>query len=83
VDLDGKFLDELGDPKTLASCVHDDLPTQLPRSETGFDKSYTLLVQSKPSDILDLVVEQESLLRVSIRSSNPKNQIRAFLYENS
>jgi hypothetical protein len=32
---------------------------------------------------LDLVVEQESLLRISMRSKNPKNQVRAFLYENS
>ena len=67
----------------LANCPHDDLPKQLPVSETGFDKSLTLLVQEKPSDILDLVVEQDSLLRVSIRSSNPRNQVKAFLYEDS
>jgi hypothetical protein len=64
VQLDGKFLDELGDTGTLANCMHDDLPRQLPRSETGFDKSFTLLVQLKPADILDLVVEQDSLLRI-------------------
>jgi hypothetical protein len=41
------------------------------------------LVQEKPSDDLDLVVEAESLLRVSIHSSSPQNQVKAFLYENS
>jgi len=83
LELDGRFLDELGDPRILASCPHDDLPRNLPHAEAGFDKSLTLLVQEKPADVLDLVVEQESLLRVSIHSSNPKNQVTAFLYENS
>jgi len=76
-------LDGLGDTSLMGSCPHDDLPSELPISETGFDKTYTLLVQAKPSDTLDLVVEQESLLRLSMRSKNPKNQVRAFLYENN
>jgi hypothetical protein len=82
-DRDGRLLDELGDPSLLANCPHDDLPAALPRSETGFDRSFTLLVQEKPHDVLDLVIDQESLVRVAIHSSSPKNQVKAYLYENS
>jgi len=80
---DSKLLDELGDPHLLANCPHDDLPGKFPISEIGFDESLKLLVKEKPADILDLIVEQESFVRVSIHSSNPKNQVNAFLYENS
>lgn len=80
---DSRLLDELGDPALLATCTHDDLVSELPRSENGFDRSFTLLVQQKPSDFLDLVIEQESLLRVVVHSKSPKNQVNVFLYENS
>jgi len=80
---DSKLLDELGDPGLLATCPHDDLVSQLPHSENGFDRSFTLLVQEKPADVLDLVIEQESLLRVSVHSNSPKNQVKVFLYQNS
>ena len=82
-DFDRKLLDQLGDVSALASCPHDDLPGSFPVSEDGFDVSYTLLVQEKPADVLDLVVEADSLLRVQIHSDNPKNQVWAFLYQNS
>ena len=54
---DSRLFDELGDVSSLASCQHDDLPSSLPIAEEGFDKSYTLLVQEKPSDSLEFVVE--------------------------
>jgi len=77
------LLDEVGDSALFSACRHDDLPASFPRSETGFDKTYKLQVQQKPYDTLDLVVEQESLVRISIHSTNPKNQVKAFLYEDS
>ena len=79
-DRDSRLLDELGDPSLLANCPHDDLPATLPRSETGFDRSFTLLVQEKPSDVLDLVIDQESLIRVAIHSGSTKNQVKAYLF---
>ena len=42
---DLKILDEIGEQTDIMVCEHDDLPTKgLPIGETGFDKSYTLLV---------------------------------------
>jgi len=78
--MDSMLLNELGDTRTFGSCLHDDLPYVLPITESGFDESYDLLVQEKPSDILELVVLRESLVRISIRSSSFKNQVRAFVY---
>jgi hypothetical protein len=78
---DTRLLDELGATNWLENCRHDDLPRHLPASEGGFDKALRLLVQEKPADILDVIVERESLLRITIHSSNSRNQVRAFLYE--
>lgn len=79
---DAKLLDELGETDFMESCPHDDLKS-LPRSEVGFDMDLTLLVQEKPHDTLDLVIEVDSFVRISIYSANTINQVRAFLYENS
>lgn len=83
VERDAKIIDEMGDTHWLGNCEHDDLPSHLPISEAGFDKALRLLVQEKPSDMIDLVIEQDSLLRVTIHSSNSRNQVKAFLYENA
>jgi len=77
---DVRLLDEVGDQSQLASCVHDDLPASLPVGGTGFDSAFKLLVQTKPSDTLDLVVEEDSVVRVHLHSESPKNQVRAFIY---
>jgi len=74
------LLDEIGDQGQLNSCIHDDLPGQLPVGGTGFDQAFKLLVQTKPSDTFDLVVEQDSVVRVHVHSENPKNQVRAYIY---
>lgn len=79
---DSSLLDEVGDQSQLSSCVHDDLPPQLPIGETGFDQQYKILVQMKPSDTMDLVIEQDSVVRVHVHTYNPKNQVRAFIYAN-
>ena len=42
----------------------------------------TLLVQEKPHDTLDLIIEVDSFVRVEIYSPNTINQARAFIYEN-
>ena len=39
-------------------------------------------MQTKPSDTMDLVVEQDSVVRVQIHTYNPKNQVRAFIFSN-
>jgi len=79
--LDDQMMSEMGDLNNLGDCKHDDLPAGLPAIETGFDRSFVLLAQEKPSDFLDLVIERESLLRVSIHTHNEKNQISAYLLE--
>lgn len=81
VELDSRLLGELGDSSLLANCPYDDLPASLPKVETGFDRSFTLLAQEKPADFLEIVVERESLLRVTIHSSNSMNQVSAYLLE--
>jgi len=77
---DERLLSEVGDQAQLFSCVHDDLPAKLPVGGTGFDEAFKLLVQAKPSDSLDLVIEQDSVVRVHMHSESPKNQVRAFIY---
>jgi len=67
----------------FGSCPHDDLPYDLPVSESGFDRYYNLLIQEKPADNLDLVVMQESLLRISIKTNSVKNQVRVFIYSDA
>lgn len=79
--LDSRMLDELGDPLLLESCPHDDLPASLPETESGFDRTFSLLVQEKPADHLALVVERESLLRVQVHTSNTKNEVGVYLLE--
>jgi hypothetical protein len=74
-------LTELGDATILQNCAYDDFPSNLPQTESGFDRSFTLLTQEKPADFLDIVVERPSLLRVSVHSTNSKNQISAYLLE--
>jgi hypothetical protein len=69
---DAKLLDEVGETDFLASCPHDDLKT-FPISEVGFEMDLTLLIQEKPHDTLDLVIEVESFVRVSIYSGNTVN----------
>ena len=69
---DAKLLDELGDTHFLSSCPHDDLKA-FPYSEVGFEMDLTLLVQEKPHDTLDLVIEVDSFVRISIYSPNTIN----------
>ena len=40
-------------------------------------------MQEKPSDTLNLVIEQDSVVRVHIHTYNPNNQIRAFIYSSN
>ena len=84
-DKNVEMLDEFGGDiaKVFTSCIHDDIPSSLPISESGFDKSYKLKVQEKPADTIEIVIEQDSLLRVSIHSKNHKNQVTAYLYQDS
>lgn len=72
---DAKLLNELGADaaSTLGACVHDDLPDALPAVAGGFDRSFTLLTQAKPSDLLEVVVEANSILRVAIHTASEKN----------
>jgi hypothetical protein len=83
VERDSKLIDEVGETSWLGNCEHDDLPTSLPASVDGFDKHFRLMVQEKPSDFIDLIVERDSLLRINIHSSNSRNQIKGFLYESA
>lgn len=82
---DTKLLDELGADatSTLGACMHDDLPDALPVVAAGFDRSFTLLAKEKPSDLLEVVVEANSILRVAIHTANEKNQVSAYLLEHA
>jgi hypothetical protein len=70
--MNAKLLDELGETNFIESCPHDELKP-FPISEIGFERDLTLLVQQKPHDMLDLVIEVDSFVRVSIYSANPVN----------
>lgn len=82
---DTKLLDELGDDAraTLGACVHDDLPESFPVVAAGFDRSLTLLSKTKPFDLLAVVVEAESILRVAVHTRSEKNQVSVYLLEHA
>jgi hypothetical protein len=82
VATDQRLIDELGDSEFIESCPHDELKP-FPISEVGFEMALNLLTQEKPHDTLDLVIEVDSFVRISIYSPNTINQARAFIYENS
>jgi hypothetical protein len=67
------LINEVGETSWIGNCEHDDLPSSLPASVDGFDKSLKLMVQEKPSDFLDLIIEQDSLIRINVHSSNSRN----------
>jgi len=82
---DNKILEELGDQadQWIGNCEHDDIPTFLPASIDGFDKSLKLLVAQKPADFLDLTVERDALVRIQVHSSNSRNQVKVFIYQSA
>ena len=66
-EMDNNLLSEMGG-SSFKSCQFDDVPLELPVSESGFDESFTFVVQEKPYDLIDLVVEQDSLVKVALHS---------------
>lgn len=63
-EVDNKLRNEISDFSEFADCKHDDLPASFPPSEIGYDRSFTLLTQSKAADFIEIVVEHESIMRV-------------------
>ena len=55
------------------NCEHDELKFELPDGEEGFDLSFDLLVQTKPSDEINVAVSQDSIARIYTHSTNAKN----------
>lgn len=37
----------------------------------------------KPFELIDLIVEEESLFKIQINVKNPKNSVNVFIYENA
>jgi hypothetical protein len=64
-------------------CEHDELKFELPDGEEGFDLSFNLLVQTKPSDEINVAVSQDSIARIYTHSTNAKNQIKPYIYQDN
>ena len=65
------------------TCRYDEIPSSLPATESGYDISFDLRLGHKPFDFIDVVVEEPSLFKVLFTVTNPRNNLNAFIYQNS
>ncbi len=65
------------------TCRYEEIPKVLPTSETGYDLTYNFMFSERAHDLIDLIVEQDSLFRIYIEVPNPLNNLNVFLYQNS
>lgn len=63
------------------TCNYEELPKSFPATETGFDITYNLMFQEKVFDVVDVLVEEDSVLKVFANVPNPKNNVNIFLYD--
>jgi hypothetical protein len=72
--------DDLRNLREFASCNYDEMPRRFPISDEGFDRQYTFQVSSSTSEIIDLVLEEPSVVKVFVNARNTKNKIKAQLH---
>lgn len=79
----GELVRNMGSLADFKSCMHDDFKVRVDKGAEGFDNGFHLKVQEKMSDSVSLIVEQDSVIRVTTHSENAKNQLNAFIYQNN
>ena len=79
---DARLFAEFGDLAGLGTCDYDEFAITLRQGEEGLDQGFNLKVQEKWSDSVTLIVEHDSVIRVSLHATNARNQILGFLYQN-
>jgi hypothetical protein len=72
--------DDLRNLHEFQTCNYDEIPRRFPISDDGFDRQYTFSMSSSTSQIIDLVIEEASFVKVFLSPRNPKNMIKAQLH---
>lgn len=62
------------------TCRYEEIPKMLPISDSGFDITYNFMFSERSHDLIDLIVEEDSLFRIFIETPNPRNNLNVFLY---
>ena len=55
------------------------MPQNFPISDEGFERQYTFLMTNAAKQVIDLIIEEPSLVRVVINIRNQKNVVTAHL----
>ena len=77
---DNEIVEELQD-FVNPSCAYDEIPPLLVgREGSPFTASYNLRFSHKQFEVIDVILEEPSLLKVSFHVPNPNNILTAFLY---
>lgn len=77
---DETIIEEMGSMAKTITCEHDDLSVGVIRASEAYDREFNLVIQTKPSDDISLVIDRDSLIRFGTHSKNDGNQIKGFLY---
>jgi len=74
-------LDDIRNIREFSTCKHSEMPQRFPISDEGFERQYTFLVSNSAKKVINLIIEEPSLIRVVIKSRNPDNKIHAQLLQ--
>jgi hypothetical protein len=72
---------ELGE--ALTECSSDELPLALEGTESGYDLSYRVQIPKVSSQEIQIIVLEDSLLKVMTSTTNHKGNINMFLYRHN
>ena len=74
-------LDDLRDLHEYMTCHHNELPEHFPISDEGFERQYTFKVSGGAQQIVDLIIEEPSLIRVLLTMHSEENHVQAILLQ--
>jgi hypothetical protein len=66
-----------------ATCRYEEVPKVLSASESGYDLTYNFMFSEKSYELIDILVEEDSLFKLFLNVDNPKNNLNAFMYQGS
>ena len=72
--------DDLRNLHEFQTCNYDAIPRRFPISDDGFERQYTFSMSSATTQVIDLVVEEASFVKVFMSPRNAKNSIKAQLH---
>jgi hypothetical protein len=70
-------IDDLRNLREFSSCRHSEMPQHFPVSDEGFERQYAFLMSNSAKKVIELIIEEPSLVRVVINSRNPNNKVHA------